>query len=70
MRVTLTFTPEAIASSIAGRPSGVAGIFTSTFGRSTRSQRARAAAIVPAVSRASAGATSTETKPSPPSEVS
>ncbi len=48
--VTFTFTPSAINCSIAGNPSTVPGTFTMTLGRSTRAQRRRASATVPAVS--------------------
>ena len=62
--------PLPIVASIAGMPSAVAGIFTSRFGRAMRSCNRAAAAIVAAVSRASSGATSIDTKPSLPRELS
>jgi hypothetical protein len=62
----LMLRPSAIMASIAGIPSAVAGIFTNKFGSAIRSCNHRAARIVPAVSRASFGSTSTDTKPSPP----
>ena len=64
--VTLTGMPAAIVSSIAGRPAGVAGIFTSRFGRSTSACRRLASAIVASVSFARFGSTSSETQPSLP----
>ncbi len=51
---------------MAGMPSGVAGIFTNTLGRSMRVWRSLAALMVPAVSRANSGATSIDTNPSRP----
>ena len=54
-------TPRAIASSIAGRPSRVAGILISTFGRSTWSCSAIACSNVSSVLFASVGSTSSET---------
>ena len=65
--VTLTGMPAAIVSSIAGRPAGVAGIFTSRFGRSTSACRRLASSIVASVSYARFGSTSSETQPSLPS---
>ncbi len=62
--------PSAIICRMAGTHSGVAGILTSRLGRSMRACSERAAAMVPSVSWASDGATSTETKPSPPVELS
>ena len=62
--------PSAIICRIEGTHSGVAGILTSTLGWAIRSWRPRAAAMVPSVSWASDGATSTETNPSPPPEAS
>ena len=67
INVTLVLRPSLIICSIAGTPSAVAGIFTNTFGRLIRSCRYRADSIVPGVSRARSGATSTDAKPSPPS---
>jgi hypothetical protein len=64
IRVTLTLIPSAIAAVIAGRPSRVAGILISTFGRSTAAQRACAEAMVASVSLARVGSTSIETRPS------
>jgi hypothetical protein len=68
--VTLMLRPSLIIWRMEGTHSGVAGIFTSTLGWSIRVCSDRAAAMVPSVSWANAGATSTETKPSPPSELS
>ena len=62
--------PLPIVAAIAGMPSAVAGIFTSRLGRAMRSCNRMAAAIVAAVSRASSGATSMDTKPSLPRELS
>ena len=70
IRVTLMLRPSPIIWRMAGTPSGVAGILTSTLGRSMRVCRPRAAAMVPSVSWARAGATSTETKPSAPPDES
>ena len=64
--VTLTGMPLAIVSSIAGRPSLVAGILISTFGRSIRPCRRAASSIVAWVSCARFGSTSSETQPSLP----
>jgi len=58
--------PDAMVAVIAGRPSFVAGILTSRFARPTRSYSSRACAMVPAVSVASPGSTSIETRPSRP----
>jgi hypothetical protein len=58
--------PAAIDSSIAGRPSLVAGIFTNRFGRSTSFDSRFASAVVPSVSWARFGSTSSETQPSLP----
>ena len=55
------FIPSNSADSIAGMPSGVAGILIIRFGRSTRSQYMWACSSVPSVSCASRGATSQET---------
>ena len=68
--VTLMLRPSLIICLMAGTHSGVAGILTSTLGWSMREWRDRAAVMVPSVSWARAGATSTETKPSPPPELS
>jgi hypothetical protein len=65
--VTLTLMPSAIASAMAGRPSTVAGILMSRFGRSTVSHSRFAIVVVRAVSRAAPGSTSIETRPSTPS---
>ena len=70
IRVTLMLWPSLIICCIDGTPSGVAGILTSTLGRSIRVCRSRAAAMVPSVSWANEGATSTETNPSPPCDES
>ena len=48
--VTFTGTPAAIASVMAGRPSGVPGILMNRLGRPARACRSLAAATVPAVS--------------------
>jgi hypothetical protein len=56
--------PSAIAAVIAGRPSTVAGILISTFGRSTAAHSAFAEAMVASVSLARVGSTSIETRPS------
>ena len=66
MRVMLMLRPSAIIAWMAGTPSAVAGIFTKRLGSSMRAWSRRAAAIVAGVSRASSGATSTDTKPSVP----
>ncbi len=66
MRVMLMLMPAAMLSSMAGMPSGVAGILIMTFGRPSRAKRRFAAAAVPAVSRARMGETSRLQKPSPP----
>jgi hypothetical protein len=58
--------PSAIIAWMAGTPSAVAGILTNRFGWSMRWCSRRAAAMVASVSWASSGATSTDTKPSPP----
>jgi hypothetical protein len=70
IKVTLMLRPSLIICRIDGTPSGVAGILTSTLGRSIRVCRSRAATMVPSVSWASEGATSTETNPSPPRDES
>ena len=63
------FRPSAIIVRMAGTPSAVPGIFTSRFGLSMRSWRlARRLDRVPCVSCASAGATSSDTNPSAPSD--
>ena len=65
--VTLTGTPAKIDSSIAGTPSGVPGILMNRLGRCALARAARAAAsMVPAVSLASSGETSSDTQPSTP----
>ena len=64
--VMLMFRPSAIIASIAGTPSGVPGIFTIRFGRLMRSTHWRTSRIVPSVSCARSGETSTETNPSVP----
>ena len=58
--------PSAIIAWMAGTPSPVAGIFTNRFGWAIRWCSWRAAAMVASVSRASSGATSTDTNPSLP----
>ena len=58
--------PSAIIAWMAGTPSVVAGILTKRLGSSMRAWSWRAAAIVAGVSRASSGATSTDTNPSAP----
>ena len=58
--------PSAIIASMAGTPSGVAGIFTITLGRARRPWSWRTWATVPSVSAASSGDTSIETNPSAP----
>ena len=65
--MTLTLTPSAISSSIAGMPAGVAGTLIITFGSASAFQRRRASATVAAVSSASEAGTSKLTKPSAPS---
>ena len=64
--VTLTLIPSEMAWVIAGSPSTVAGILMSRFGRSTIHHSARASAMVFAVSLASRGSTSSDTRPSWP----
>ena len=64
--MTFTLTPSASALVIADRPSWVAGILTSRFGRSTAFQMSRASARVASVSCASSGLTSSDTRPSTP----
>ena len=66
MRVTLTLIPLPIRSRIAGMPSGVAGTLIMTLGRSSVRNSRRAASIVPLVSCARCGLTSSEAKPSAP----
>ena len=65
--MTLTLMPSAMAAVMAGRPSSVAGILISAFGRSTASHsvlgRGDACA---SVSWARSGSTSIETRPSTP----
>ena len=62
--MTLTLIPASSVAAIAGMPSAVAGILIITFGRSSRAQSSLACAIVPSVSCARSGETSTDTKPS------
>ena len=62
--VTLTLIPSAITAVIAGSPARVAGILISTFGRSTILASSLACAMVAAVSWASRGSTSMDTRPS------
>ncbi len=64
--MTLVLRPSAIIAWMAGTPSPVAGILTNRFGSAIRWCSLRAAATVASVSRASSGATSTETNPSVP----
>ena len=64
--VTLIGTPAKIASSMAGKPSGVPGILMNRFGRSARANSSFAWASVLAVSCASSGDTSRDTQPSRP----
>ena len=64
--VTLTLIPSAMAGVIAGSPSRVAGILMNRLGRSTIHHSARASAMVCAVSLASRGSTSRDTRPSRP----
>src|SRR5215203_4687112 len=54
--------PSKSASSMAGNPSGVAGILIIRFGRSTSPQYMRACSSVPSVSCARRGATSSDTE--------
>ncbi|SII80508.1 Uncharacterised protein [Mycobacteroides abscessus subsp. abscessus] len=69
-RVTLTLMPAPMVSAIADSPSSVAGILIIALGSPTRSHMIFAAVAVPAVSRASGGGTSIETRPSAPSVAS
>ena len=64
--VTLMGTPAKIASSMAGRPSGVPGILMKRLGRPARACRSLASASVVLVSCASNGETSSDTQPSTP----
>ena len=64
--VTLTLIPSDRHCVIAGSPAGVAGILMSRFGRFTIHHSARASAMVLAVSPASLGSTSSDTRPSRP----
>ena len=70
MSVTLTLIPLPIRFLIAGMPSGVAGTLIITLGRSSARNSRRAALIVPLVSCARCGLTSSEAKPSAPSVLS
>jgi hypothetical protein len=65
-RVTFTGTPAKMASSMAGTPAGVPGIFTYKFGRSACLWMLRAASMVDLVSSAKSGDTSIDTQPSTP----
>ena len=67
INVTFTLMPAASVAVIAGSPSRVAGILIITFGRASRSHNSCACAIVPSVSWARSGDTSTDTNPSAPS---
>ena len=62
----LMLMPLKIDSSIAGRPAGVAGIFTITFGLFNRSNSRFASSIEPLVSFARVGLTSMLMNPSSP----
>ena len=64
--VTLTLMPSASTAVMAGRPSRVAGILTSTLSRSTAAESCLACSTVFSVSWASRGSTSIETRPSTP----
>ena len=64
--VTFTGTPAKIDSSIAGTPSGVPGILMNRLGRCARRCSCATASMVPAVSFASKGETSSDTQPSTP----
>ncbi len=55
------FRPSPIMARMAGTPSAVAGIFTYRLGSATSSWKWRAAVMVPSVSWASPGATSSDT---------
>ena len=68
--VTLTLIPSEMACVIAGSPSRVAGILMNRFGRSTIHHSARASAMVFAVSLATLGSTSIDTRPSWPAVAS
>jgi hypothetical protein len=57
----LTLIPAAMVALIAGTPSAVPGILIITLGRPTAFHRRAAASIVPCVSCASVGETSSET---------
>ncbi len=59
--VTLMLIPAAIDALIAGTPAAVPGILIITLGRSTACHSRCAAAIVPSVSFASVGDTSSDT---------
>ena len=62
----LTLMPAAVASRMAGMPSGFAGILMKRLDRSTAFQNRLASSTVARVSRAMNGETSSETKPSLP----
>ena len=66
MSVTFTLIPSPINVRIAGMPSGVAGTFIMTFGRSSAANRRFASSTVLLVSCARCGLTSNEAYPSPP----
>ena len=68
--MTLTLTPRAVSSSIAGIPASVAGTLIITLGRAKRFYNPIACSIVPSVSSARSGVHSKETKPSRPLVVS
>ena len=64
IKVTLTLTPLAISSVIAGKPSIVAGTLISKFGLSMIFHKYSPCSIVALVSRANLGSTSIDTLPS------
>lgn len=64
--VTLIGTPLKIDCSMAGRPLGVPGILMNRLGRAARACSRAAAWMVPAVSFARSGETSSDTQPSSP----
>ena len=64
--MTLTLIPAPITAVIAGRPAFVAGTLIMRFGRSTSAHSSFACAIVPSVSCARRGSTSSDTRPSTP----
>jgi len=64
--VTFTGTPAKMASSMAGTPAAVPGIFTYKLDRSASLWMLRAASMVDFVSSANSGDTSIDTQPSTP----